>query len=237
MEIWLDSSDVQLASYANGLAILQGVTTNPTILSLAKVSPQELIGQLLDAQRGSVAVQLLADDVKEMYKQAKILAAISDRILVKIPVTQNGIRAIYALSQEGIPTLATAIFTLQQALLAFKAGASYLAPYLGRIADTGKNPVQVLSQMHSMKLHYGFSGKIMGAGIRELAAAIACIEIGICAVTLSEKVFTEFVQDYEPTLLSLEKFSADWSTSIFSSADFYSLNVSSAKKESLCKNR
>jgi TalC/MipB family fructose-6-phosphate aldolase len=222
MEIWLDTSNVNLVDHANGFGIVHGVTTNPTILSQSKVSPQELISELLEKQKGLVAVQVLSDDIKEMYEQAKILSDISDRILVKIPVTQNGIRVIYALNQEGIPTLATAIFELQQALLAFKAGASYLAPYLGRIGDTGKNPIQVVSQMHSMKLHYGFNGKIMGAGIRELTTAMACIEIGICAITLSEKIFTELVQDYEPTLLALDKFSEDWSKSIFSKADFYS---------------
>lgn len=229
MEIWLDTSNENFVVYAGGLGVLQGITTNPTILALSKVNPHEVIAKLLKAQNGVVAIQVLSDDVEEMCKQAKMLSAISNRILVKIPVTQNGIRAIYALNQEGIPTLATAIFELQQALLAFKAGASYLAPYLGRIADTGKNPFQVISQMHSMKLHYGFKGKIMGAGIRELTTAIACIEIGICAITLSEKIFTELVQDCEPTLLALEKFSEDWSKSIFSKADFYSLNVLSEK--------
>jgi TalC/MipB family fructose-6-phosphate aldolase len=215
MEIWLDTSNVNFVAYAHGLGILQGVTTNPTILAVSKVCPQELIGKLLEVQNGVVAIQVLSDDVEEMCKQAKMLSAISNRILVKIPVTQNGIRTIYALNQEGVPTLATAIFELHQALLAFKAGASYLAPYLGRIADTGKNPIQVISQMHAMKLHYGFNGKIMGAGIRELTTAMACIENGICAMTLSEKIFSELVQDYEPTLLALEKFSEDWSKSMW----------------------
>lgn len=189
MEIRLDTSNKNFVVDASSLGVLQGITTNPTILATSKISPYEVIASLLNAQNGPVAVQVLSNNVEEMCKQAKMLFAISNRILVKIPVTQDGIRAIYALNQEGIPTLATAVFELQQALLAFKAGASYLAPYLGRIADTGKNPIQVISQMHSMKLHYGFEGKIIGAGIRELAVAIACVEIGICAITLTEKIF------------------------------------------------
>lgn len=223
MEIWLDTANVDYVSYVNDLGILQGVTTNPTILSQSKICPQELIGRLLEVQKGTVAIQVLSNDVNEMCKQAKLLSAISDRILVKIPVTQNGLRAIYALNQEGIPTLATAIFELHQALLAFKAGANYLAPYLGRIADTGKNPIEVLSQMHLMKLNYGFDGKLMGAGIRELATAIACVEMGISAITLSENIFKEFVEDYQHTLLALDKFSEDWSTSVFSRVELYSL--------------
>jgi transaldolase len=225
MELWLDTSNVNLVTNANGFGILQGVTTNPTILTQSKMCPQDLIYKLLEAQKGLVAIQVLAHNEEEICDQAKVLSAISDRILVKIPVTQNGIRAISALSQEGVLTLATAIFTLQQALLAFKAGASYLAPYLGRIADTGKNPIQVVSKMISLKKNYGFNGKIMGAGIRDLTTTMECIEIGICAITLSEKIFNEFVEDYEPTLLALEKFSKDWSTSVFSKADFYSFGL------------
>lgn len=226
MEIWLDTSNVELVVYGNSLGILQGITTNPSILSSSKSCPQKLIEKLLETQQGLVAIQVLADNPKEMYKQAKILSSISDRILVKIPLTQNGICSIYALNQEGIQTLATAIFEPQQALLAFKAGASYLAPYLGRIADTGKNPIEVVTRMHLMKLNYDFSGKIMGAGIRELAMAMACIEIGIDAITLSDKIFTEFIQNSEPTLLALEKFSEDWSKSTFNKGDFYSLDIS-----------
>ena len=159
----------------------------------------------------------------------RIFSAISDRILIKVPVTQNGIRAIHAFTQEGIPTLATAIFELRQALVAFKAGASYLVPYLGRIADTGKDPIQVISQMHLMKLNYGFNGKIMGAGIRDLTTAVACIEVGIGAMTLSENIFNEFMKDCEPTLKALEKFSKDWSSSIHSKTDLYSLNSTPCK--------
>ena len=178
MEIWLDTSDVNIVTYANGLGFLEGVTTNPTIISLSQISPQELIMRLLEVQSGLVAVQVLSDHANEMYQQAKILSNLSPRILIKIPVTQKGIQALYALNQEGIPTLATAIFELRQALLAFKAGVKYLAPYLGRISDRGANSIEVISQIQLMKVNYGFEGKIMGAGIRDLDTAIACTKIG-----------------------------------------------------------
>lgn len=216
MEIWLDTSNVDFVGGAHDLGIVHGVTTNPTILSISKMCPEELIDTFLEIQSGLVAVQVLSDEVQEMCKQAKALSAISSRIVVKIPVTQQGIRAIYTLNQEGVQTLATAIFEPHQALLAFKAGANYLAPYLGKIADTGKDPIQVLSQMNFMKMRYGFDGMIMGAGIRDLATVLACLEMGICAVTLTEKIFNEFVADYNPTLLALQQFSKDWSESIFS---------------------
>lgn len=229
MEIWLDTADLNSVKHANDLGILHGVTTNPTILSNSKICPQDVIESLIELQQGPVAVQVLSDDVDAMCQQAKALFAVSPRILVKIPVTQNGLKAIHTLAQKGIPTLATAVFELQQALFAFKAGASYIAPYLGRIADTGQNPLDVISKMHAMKLHFGFSGKIMGAGIRDLTTTMDCLKIGLDAVTLSDKVFAEFVGDSEHTLKAMEKFSTDWSKSIFSKASFYSLDVSISK--------
>lgn len=235
MEIWLDTSNLSVIARANGLGILHGVTTNPTILSLSETSPQEFIKRVLEEQRGLLAIQVLASDAEGMCKQAKILSSISERILIKIPVTQNGIKAIYELTQEGVPTLATAIFELRQALLAFKAGAHYLAPYIKRIDDTGVNSMEVLSQMQSMKQQYGFKGKIMGAGLKDLSVITACIEMGLSALTLNESIFEAFIQEYEPTLSALEKFSEDWSKSIFSRADFYSLDMSSPREYS-CKN-
>lgn len=220
MEIWLDTSNKDLVIWATSLGILQGVTTNPTIVAASKIHPEELITTLLEVQKGLVAVQVLSQDSQEMVQEAKALFNISNRILVKIPGTQQGLQTIYALSQEGIPTLATALFEPRQALLAFRAGANYLAPYLGRIADTGKDPLQVISQMHSMKMQYDFPGKIMGAGIRDLATAEACVEMGLSAMTLSDKIFKEFTQDCEPTLLALKKFSQDWATSSFPLTSF-----------------
>jgi transaldolase len=121
--------------------------------------------------------------------------------------------------------LATAIFEPKQAFLAFKARASYLAPYLGRIADAGVDRLEMLRQMQAMKMHYAFKGKIMGAGIRELAIAIQCLELGISAVTLSETIFNRFIQDCEPTWMAINKFSQDWSQSTFYSPNFYALNL------------
>lgn len=210
MEIWLDTSNVDFVKSVCNLGVLQGVTTNPSIVSLATLCPEDLIDSLLDSQHGLVAVQVLANEAKEMCKQARSLSSISNRIVVKIPVTKEGLRAIYALNQEGIQTLATAIFAPHQALLAFKVGAKYLAPYLGRIADTGSDPIQALEQMRHLKSQYGFNGKIMAAGIRDLATVMACVHMGICAVTLPEKIFQELIEDHQPTLQAVHKFTEDW---------------------------
>lgn len=221
MEIWLDTDNLNFIQSAAEMGIVKGVTTNPTIVSASDISPQELIKRLLTVQEGTVAVQVLSDSFPKMVEQAKALYSLSDRILVKIPVTQDGIRAIHVLTKENIPTLATAIFEPRQALFAFKAGACYLAPYLGRIADQGINPIEMLIKMQAMKERYGFIGQIMAAGIREITIVKECLDIGICAITLSEKIFNDFVDNCEPTLVALKKFSEDWTKSMFYYPNFY----------------
>lgn len=213
MEIWLDTSNVNLIKNSNDLGLIYGVTTNPTILSLAELPPKKLFQSILEEQTGMVAVQVLSNETSEICRQARLLAALSPRVLVKIPTTQDGIRAIHLLTKEGIPTLATAIFELRQAFLAFKSGATYLAPYLGRMADLGKDPLKEIAQMQAMKNHYRFEGKIMAAGVRELTIALGCVELGICAITLPDKVFDGFIRDSEATKFALDKFLDDWSKS------------------------
>lgn len=220
MDIWLDTSNCEFVKEANDLGIIDGVTTNPTILASSKIHPLELIQKLLDIQLGPVAIQVNAETHMEMEQEAMMLASISPRIIVKIPVTQSGIRVLYTLRQKGIPTLATAIFHPIQALLAFKAGAKYLAPYLGRIADNGQNPILVLKEMIGMKRHYQFNGKILAAGIRESSMSYECLKMGVCSITLSEKVFIQFIKDQPPTLEAIKQFAADWSTSRFSLVEY-----------------
>lgn len=215
MKIWLDTSNCEFVNEINVLGILDGVTTNPTILAASQVHPQELIQTLLKVQPGPIAVQVHAESYFDMAHEAIMLASISPRIIVKIPVTQNGIRTLRILQQKGITTLATAIFDPIQALLAFKAGANYLAPYLGRIADNGQNPFLVLKQIIEMKRQYQFEGKILAAGIRELSMAFECLKMGVCAITLSEKVFSQFIKDHTATLGALKQFAIDWSASPF----------------------
>lgn len=214
MEIWLDTANRSIIEKAVGLGtgIVYGVTTNPSIISSESAStPLEvLIMDILELHSGPVAVQVIDTDTAGMIRQAKALHAFSSRIIVKIPVTQNGIRAMCALSKEGVLCMATAIFEPRQALLAFKAGARYLAPYLGKIADTGSCPIEVLVYMKMLKENYSFTGEIIAAGVREVSEVISCADVGVKAITLPPTVFEELVSDNKNTQMALEKFSVDW---------------------------
>lgn len=208
MEIWLDSADINCIKEARRLGVLHGVTTNPSLIART-TSPFDP-NRILDVVEYPLAIQVIAQDAKVIIEEAEKLFGYSPHIIVKIPATKEGLIATKALSQKGFPVLATAIFEPRQAFLAFKAGAAYLAPYLGRIADEQMNPFEVLKDIQEIKTHGGFQGKIMAAGIRTLADAVACLKMGLAAMTLSEKIFLEFVEDPQPTLRSVEKFTVDW---------------------------
>ncbi|MFA6915900.1 MAG: transaldolase family protein [Parachlamydiales bacterium] len=210
MEIWIDTANDKFIEKIAELGITTGVTTNPSIASISNYPLEKLISILLQIQDGYVAVQVIADDYEGIVQQAQILHAISPRIVVKIPVIQEGLKAIKALSQRGVNTLATAIFEPSQALLAFLAGANYLAPYLGKIEDLGKDPLEVLEEIQAIKELYGFEGKIMAAGIRGPSLITECAKRGICAVTVPEGVLRNYLDDNTNTLAALLQFSSDW---------------------------
>lgn len=220
MELWLDTSDVDFVKKASRLGVLHGVTTNPTIAAKSRLSSETLIDKLLKAQSGPVAYQVMGSDTENMYSQGKALAELSKRVIVKIPVTREGLAAIYKLANEGVATLATAIFEPRQAHLAFQAGALYLAPYLGRITDTGGNGLEALGLMQKIKANYRFPGKILAAGIREVEEVLACLEMGIDSITVPEKVFTAFTEDNPQTLHALEKFAQDWQNASLTSSNY-----------------
>lgn len=209
MELWLDTANVDYVSSVAQLGILEGVTTNPSIVARAQIEPWQLIKSLLEVQSGWVAVQVLSNSADDMIKEAKNYSTFSPRILVKIPATKEGLRAIHTLSNENVPTLATALFSVPQALLSFKAGALYLAPYIGRIEDSTGQSQQILAQMQGLKQHYQFPGKIMGAGIRDISVLMHCLQLGLSAATVPHAIFDQFIEDHPQTLAALKQFAQE----------------------------
>lgn len=210
MEIWIDTANEQFIEKISTLGVTTGVTTNPTIAAVSQYPLEKLISILLGIQEGDVAVQVTSSLYEEIVQQAEILHSISPRIIVKIPVIQEGIKAIKHLSRRGIRTLATAIFEPKQALMAFIAGAEYLAPYMGKIEDLGLSSLDALEEMQSIQKHYGFKGKLMAAGIRRPSWIDECAKRGICAVTIPEGVLREYLADNTNTLEALVQFDKDW---------------------------
>lgn len=169
-----------------------------------------MIETVLHAQSGPMAVQVTASSSAKMIQQARRLHQHSSRIIVKVPVTTEGLEVIHSLRHE-IPTMATAVFHPKQVLAAALAGASYIAPYLGAILqETGHDPFQALEAMMALCRNYQLKAKILGAAIRSAEQAMQCSALGIPGMTLTAALFTELVGDAPETLSRLQRFAVDW---------------------------
>lgn len=208
MEIWLDTTDIEAIKYAEKIKALHGVTTNPTLIAHSRKPLEDVVKNILDVQGGPVAVQVVADNLQKMRQQLEAILALSDRVLVKIPVTHEGLELMHDFDR----VMATSIYEPLQAMLAFKNKAAYLAPYMGRIQDLGECPLQVMSQMQKIKQNYNYTGKIIAAGIRRLENVLECAERGIDAVTISKELFYALIETPEGTSESVKKFALDWET-------------------------
>lgn len=210
MEIWLDTIDLKAIKQAKNMGILHGVTTNPSILA-KEPDPLAAIQTLLNQHEGPLAVQVLAQDQQKMAEQGRKLHRMSSRIIVKIPVTQEGLAAIHMLSEEGIPTMGTVVYHSHQALLALSAGAKYIAPYLAHLLRLDADGISHLHLMRKTIHEYGYDAKIIVASIHTLEQISLCIESGMHAITIKEDLFDEFIQDHEMTVERMEIFAKEWS--------------------------
>ncbi|MCD6027334.1 MAG: Uncharacterized protein K0R08_1853 [Solimicrobium sp.] len=212
MELWLDTTDGKVIAEANELGILSGVTTNPSILSKEKSSPEITLKRLLDIQPGFVAAQVTTDDLPGMLRQAENLSKLcsNNRLIVKIPASQNGYRAMALLKKQGIPTLATTVFEAKQLILSSFAGATYLAPYVSHIDASIGNALNVLKEMQETVAAQKFSIKIMAAAIRSPEQFCECARIGIPAITIPVNVYKDMFSASSFVDVHLEKFKKEW---------------------------
>ncbi len=210
MEIWLDTINLELIKHAHALGILHGVTTNPSILSKADSSIEQLLEKILEIQSGPITLQVVADEVFDMVQQGKKWHSFSERILIKVPVTQIGLEAMHLLSREGIPTMATVVFHPSQALMAALAGAHYIAPYFGRMLDAGLDAFAHLKSMQNHLVQYQLKSKLLVASLRTKEQILTCADLGVGAITLKDALFLDFIQDNPLTLQCIKTFADDW---------------------------
>lgn len=213
MEIWLDTVDTNIITKGMRSGLLNGVTTNPSLIAHSGEDFESLLGKILGVQKGPVAAQIIAKTAEEMVDQGVYLHSISHRIIVKIPITEAGLEAIHQLHQMGISTLATALFTTHQALTAALAGADYIAPYISSLEKQGNNPWAILASIFDIYKNYRISTKILAASLKSLDHLKKCAEIGVDAVTLKEDLFGQLIADHPSTLERIELFASDWKQS------------------------
>jgi len=209
MELWLDGIDADLIKWGSKLGVLHGVTTNPSIIASSGKRLEEALSEILKSHHGPTAAQILATKAEDMIEQAETLRDHSERIIVKIPVTQQGLKAMHALSHLQLPIMATGIVTPFQVLLACHAGAMFLAPYYSHIEEAGTSPDSALSSMLHIIEYYGFETKIVVASLSSLEQVSTCLELGAHAVTLKPNLFNEMIADNSLTLDYVKKFNKD----------------------------
>lgn len=210
MEIWLDTAELDLIETAKEMGILHGVTTNPSIVAKSKMGLEELLEKLLQLQIGPVTAQVTAQEAPKMIEQGESLYRFSNRMIVKVPVTREGLKTIHSLSQKKIPVMATAVFDSNQVLLAARAGATYIAPYFSSMCELDMTGLEQFKAMLHLLERYQYPSKILGASLKSAEQVRQCAEMGAHAVTLNKEVFLSFVDNNPETVKRVDKFSKDW---------------------------
>ena len=187
MKFFVDTANLEQIKEANALGVLDGVTTNPSLMAKEGIAGDKAcrehylrICQIVD---GDVSAEVLSTTYEDMVKEGRELAALHKNIVVKVPATEDGIKTVRTLSSEGIRTNCTLIFNLGQALLAAKAGATYASPFVGRVDDISGDGVGLIGQIVNVFRYYGFRTEVLAASIRHTRHIIECLEVGADVAT------------------------------------------------------
>jgi transaldolase len=210
MEIWLDTTNIQTIHKARRFGLLSGVTTNPSLIAQSRRDFEEVLEDLLHHQEGPVTAQVVAEEASEMVQQGQSLYSLSNRLIIKVPLTKNGLEAVHLLSRQGIPTMATTIYHPRQALMAALAGADYIAPYLGRLEKAGGDPEAMLKTTMHLFQTYRIKTKILGASLYNVEQVLQCAEAGIYGVTVKDELFDKLIESDPLTVKGVEQFAHDW---------------------------
>ncbi len=208
MEIWLDSCNFNLIIELESFGFIHGITTNPTLLSQASLSPYHTIDKILALTKGQVAVQVVATTHQEMLKQAQHLRTISDRIIVKIPVNKEGLLTMKALKKQQCPLMATAIFNPAQLILVSQIGVDYAAPYLAPMQQIYNDAIAVLAIMQ--EINKSAATKIITTAIETVDHIIACARIGVAAISVPSNTFQNWLSAHPNTTQALDNFDKSW---------------------------
>lgn len=209
MKFFIDTANIEEIKKANELGALDGVTTNPSLVSKEKRDFRELITEICSIVKGPVNAEVVSTQEEGMIKEARDLAKIADNIVVKIPLIKDGLRAVKVLSAEGIKTNVTLCFSPVQALLAAKVGAAYVSPFVGRLDDIGQTGMDMVEQIVAIYNNYGYDTEIIVASVRNPIHVLDAALMGADIVTVPFSVMERFIA-HPLTDIGLEKFLADW---------------------------
>ncbi len=209
MKLFLDTANIEQIREVAALGILDGVTTNPTLMSKEKGNYRESLKEICDIVRGPVSAEVVAEGSEEMVLQARDLAKISEHIVIKIPLIAEGLKAVRVLSAEDVKTNVTLCFSANQGILAAKAGATYLSPFIGRIDDVGQPGMDLIADLIEIFENYAFATQIIVASVRHPLHVLEAARLGADVVTVPHKVMMQMLK-HPLTDVGIEKFNEDW---------------------------
>ena len=209
MKFFIDTANIEEITKANALGLLDGVTTNPTLVSKEGREFKGLIQEICSIVDGPVNAEVVSTEAEGMIAEAKDLAKLAKNIVVKIPLISEGLKAVKALSGEGIKTNVTLCFSPVQALMAAKAGASYISPFVGRLDDISERGMDLVEQIITIYENYGYDTEVIVASIRNPVHVLDAALMGADIATIPYKVMEQLI-NHPLTTIGLERFLADW---------------------------
>ena len=209
MKIFLDTANVETIRMYNEMGLVDGITTNPSLLAKEGGDPQKVMETIVDMIKGDVSLEVVSTEYEGMLEEGRRLRKFGDNVVVKCPMTPDGLRACKTLTAEGIPVNVTLVFSSNQAILAAKSGAKYLSPFIGRLDDIGQDGISLIKEIHDILKNYDFKTQILVASIRHPIHVVQAGKIGADVVTIPPAVLGKMLK-HKLTDIGLKNFLADW---------------------------
>ncbi|MFA7384539.1 MAG: fructose-6-phosphate aldolase [Desulfurivibrionaceae bacterium] len=209
MKFFIDTANIEEIKKAVDMGMVDGVTTNPSLIARENKPFVEIIKEICQVVDGPISAEVIALDAEGMVREGRELAAIHENIVIKIPMTTEGLKAVKKLADEKIRTNVTLIFSASQALMAAKAGASYASPFVGRLDDISQNGMDLISDIMNIYDNYGYATEVIVASIRNPIHVVDAALLGAHIATIPFKVIAQLAR-HPLTDLGMEQFLADW---------------------------
>lgn len=212
MKFFVDTANLDQIQEVHSLGILDGVTTNPSLMAKEGIKGIQAVHEhykhIADMVSGDISAEVIATVYDEMLEEGRKLASIAENIVVKVPMTKDGVRAISTFRKEGIRTNCTLIFSAAQALMAAKAGATYVSPFMGRLDDISFDGIQLIQQIVDIFSNYAIETEVLAASVRSTLHIVQCAQIGADVVTVPSSVIMQML-NHPLTDIGLDKFLSD----------------------------
>jgi len=209
MKLFIDTANLDEIREAALMGVLDGVTTNPSLMAKEKMPYREILAEICKIVKGPVSAEVVAVDTEGMIKEAMELASIAENITIKVPIIKEGLKTIKTLSDKGIMTNATLCFSPSQALLVAKAGATFVSPFVGRLDDVSHTGMDLIAQIVQIYGNYGFGTEVLVASVRNPLHVVEAAMMGADVATVPFKVIEQLIK-HPLTDIGLQKFLEDW---------------------------